>query len=48
MSGRYLLGTNVIIYAINRKLKLPKANYAVSVVNKMEVITRPPLLSVHS
>lgn len=43
MSGRYLLDTNTIIYAINRKLKLPKAHYAVSVITKMELLSWPQL-----
>jgi rRNA-processing protein FCF1 len=27
MSGKYLLDTNALIYAIDRKLKLPKGHY---------------------
>lgn len=27
MNGKYLLDTNALIYAINRKLQLPKADY---------------------
>ena len=44
MSGRYLLDTNAIIYAFNRKLKLPKADYAVSVIARMELLSWPQLL----
>jgi hypothetical protein len=43
MNGKYLLDTNALIYAINRKLKLPKADYAVSVITKMELLSWPQL-----
>lgn len=43
MSGKYLLDTNAIIYAINRKLTLPKGSYAVSVITKMELLSWPLL-----
>lgn len=43
MSGKYLLDTNALIYAINRKLKLPKKKYAVSVITKMELLSWPQL-----
>lgn len=43
MSGKYLLDTNAPIYAINRKLKLPGADYAVSVITKMELLSWPQL-----
>ena len=43
MSGKYLLDTNALIYAINRKLKLPGADYAVSVMTKMELSSWPQL-----
>ena len=43
MSGKYLLDTNAIIYAINRQLRLRKGNYAVSVVTKMELLSWPQL-----
>lgn len=43
MSGKYLLDTNALIYAINRKLKLPGADYAVSVITKMELLSWPQL-----
>ena len=43
MSGKYLLDTNALIYAIDRKLKLPKGHYAVSVITKMELLSWPQL-----
>ena len=43
MNGKYLLDTNALIYAVNRKLKLPKADYAVSVITKMELLSWPQL-----
>jgi predicted nucleic acid-binding protein len=43
MSGKYLLDTNAIIYAIDRKLKLPANLYAVSVVTEMELLSWPSL-----
>ena len=43
MSGKYLLDTNAIIYAINRKLELPSKPYAVSVITKMELLSWPAL-----
>ncbi|MCL7945164.1 type II toxin-antitoxin system VapC family toxin [Marinobacter sp. ATCH36] len=43
MSGKYLLDTNAIIYAINRKLKLPLNSYAVSVITKLELLSWPSL-----
>ncbi|WBU40007.1 MULTISPECIES: type II toxin-antitoxin system VapC family toxin [Marinobacter] len=43
MSGRYLLDTNAIIYALGRNLKLPPAHYAVSVITKMELLSWPAL-----
>jgi len=43
MSGKYLLDTNALIYAINRRLKLPEANYAASVITKMELLSWPQL-----
>jgi hypothetical protein len=43
MSGKYLLDTNAIIYAIDRKLKLPANFYAVSVVTEMELLSWPSL-----
>ncbi|MGM0543961.1 MAG: type II toxin-antitoxin system VapC family toxin [Pseudomonadota bacterium] len=43
MNGKYLLDTNAIIYALNRKLKLPANRYAVSVVTEMELLSWPSL-----
>jgi len=43
MSGRYLLDTNAIIYALGRNLTLPPAHYAVSVITKMELLSWPAL-----
>ncbi len=43
MSGKYLLDTNAIIYAIDRKLKLPANHYAVSVITAMELLSWPSL-----
>ena len=43
MSGKYLLDTNAIIYAIDRKLKLPANHYAVSVITEMELLSWPSL-----
>jgi len=43
MSGSYLLDTNAIIYAINRKLRFPKGTYAVSVITKLELLSWPQL-----
>ena len=39
MSGKYLLDTNAIIYAIDHKLKLPANHYAVSVITEMELLS---------
>ena len=43
MNGKYLLDTNAIIYAIDRKLKLPANRYAISVVTEMELLSWPSL-----
>lgn len=43
MSGKYLLDTNAIIYAINRQLVLPANSYAVSVITEMELLSWPSL-----
>lgn len=43
MSGKYLLDTNAVIYALNQKLRLPPAHYAVSVITKMELLSWPSL-----
>lgn len=43
MSGKYLLDTNTIIYAIDQRLKLPSNIYAVSVITEMELLSWPSL-----
>lgn len=39
MSGRYLLDTNAIIYALNDGLKLPKATYYTSIITEIELFS---------
>jgi len=39
MNGRILLDTNAIIYALNSGLKLPKANYCISIITEMELFS---------
>lgn len=39
MSGRFLLDTNAIIYALNRRLTLPAGDYAFSVITEMELLS---------
>lgn len=39
MSGRFLLDTNAIIYALNRCLTLPAGDYAFSVITEMELLS---------
>jgi len=43
MSGKILLDTNAIIYALNDGLKLPKARYAISIITEMELFSYPKL-----
>ncbi|MYL24832.1 type II toxin-antitoxin system VapC family toxin [Vreelandella massiliensis] len=43
MNGSYLLDTNAIIYALNRKLTLPANGYAISVITEMELLSWPSL-----
>lgn len=43
MSGKYLLDTNAVIYAISRKLTLPLNRYAVSVITRLELLSWPAL-----
>lgn len=43
MSGKYLLDTNVLINAINRKLKIPRQDYGISVITEMELLSFPKL-----
>lgn len=45
MHGRYLLDTNIIIYAINRKLTLPPAQYSLSIITEMELLSFPLITS---
>ncbi|MBN2825011.1 MAG: type II toxin-antitoxin system VapC family toxin [Campylobacterales bacterium] len=39
MSGKVLLDTNAIIYALNDRLMLPKAHYIVSVITEIELLS---------
>jgi len=48
MNGRYLLDTNIIIYAINNKIELPSANYAISVITKMELLSFPKITPIET
>ena len=43
MSGKFLLDTNAIIYAINQRLILPKAEYSLSIITEMELFSYPKL-----
>jgi predicted nucleic acid-binding protein len=43
MSGNILLDTNAIIYALNDGLKLPQANYSISIITEMELFSYPKL-----
>ncbi|SFR51245.1 hypothetical protein SAMN05216203_1031 [Marinobacter daqiaonensis] len=43
MSGKYLLDTSAIIYAIDRKLKLPVNQYGASVITESELLSWPAL-----
>lgn len=43
MSGKYLLDTNAIIYALNDGLKLPKATYYTSIITEIELFSYPKL-----
>ena len=43
MSGRVLLDTNAIIYALNGGLKLPCANYSISIITEIELFSYPKL-----
>ena len=48
MTGEYLLDTNIIIYAINQELILPAANYSISVITEMELLSFPGLSSIEA
>ena len=39
MNGRVLLDTNAIIYALNGGLVFPKANYCISIITEMELLS---------
>jgi predicted nucleic acid-binding protein len=39
MNGKILLDTNAIIYALNKGLKLPQANYGISIITEMELFS---------
>jgi len=39
MNGKILLDTNAIIYALNYGLKLPQANYSISIITEMELFS---------
>jgi hypothetical protein len=43
MNGKILLDTNAIIYALNDGLKLPSANYSISIITEMELFSYPKL-----
>jgi len=43
MSGRYLLDTNAIIYALNDGKVFPSAHYAISIITEMELLSYPKL-----
>ncbi len=39
MSGKILLDTNAIIYALNGKVVLPYAQYLVSIITEIELLS---------
>lgn len=43
MSGKILLDTNAVIYALNDGLTLPPAQYSISVITEMELFSYPKL-----
>lgn len=43
MSGKVLLDTNAVIYALNDGLTLPKAEYSISIITEMELFSYPKL-----
>lgn len=45
MSGKYLLDTNAIIYALNDGLVLPSGKYAISIITEIELLSYPKLSS---
>ena len=46
MSGNILLDTNAVIYALNSKLLLPKADYSISIITEMELFSYAKLTRV--
>jgi predicted nucleic acid-binding protein len=42
-SNSYLLDTNTIIYALQRRVTLPTADYSISVITEMELLSFPQL-----
>jgi len=42
-SNSYLLDTNTIIYALQRRVTLPSADYSISVITEMELLSFPQL-----
>jgi len=42
-SRSYLLDTNTIIYALQRKVTLPSADYSISIITEMELLSFPQL-----
>lgn len=43
MSGKVLLDTNAIIYALNDGLVLPSSHYCISIITEMELFSYPKL-----
>jgi len=43
MSDSYLLDTNTIIYALQRQVTLPTADYSISIITEMELLSFPKL-----
>jgi len=43
MSGKVLLDTNAVIYALNDRLLLPKAHYSISIITEIELLSYPKL-----
>ncbi|MCH9741343.1 MAG: type II toxin-antitoxin system VapC family toxin [Epsilonproteobacteria bacterium] len=43
MSGKVLLDTNAVIYALNDGLTLPKSDYCISIITEMELFSYPKL-----
>jgi predicted nucleic acid-binding protein len=39
MSGKILLDTNAVIYALNGGLTLPRADYCISIITEMELFS---------